>query len=62
MNRHLARRLLKLEHQTALARERRVVIRFERPGSEMLSQPNDYIDEYTKVISVRFVGPRANNV
>jgi hypothetical protein len=37
-----------------------VVIRFERPGSKMLSPPNECIDEYTQVISVRFVGPRPN--
>ena len=52
----LLRRLAKLEQVEVRSRPWRVVILFEGPGSENMSQPTKReIDEATNVTGVRFV-------
>ena len=57
--RNLAGRLRRLEKVATPARIPRIVLRFEGPGSEKLPQSEEgEIDEYTKVITVRFVSAK----
>ncbi len=48
-------RVSKLERRMAPKHPPRIVVRYEGPGSESFSQPEEEVDENTTVITVRFV-------
>ena len=57
--RALAKRIRNLERWVTPGRERRVVTRFEGPGSEKFTQPTqEEMDRATHVFTIRFVAAK----
>ena len=56
---NLARRIGKLEGSVVMARDNRLVLRFEGPGSERMPQPTkEEIADGLEIFTVRFVAAK----
>ena len=51
----LARRVSKLERRMAPKHPPRIVVRYEGPGDRKSPEPEEEVDENTRIIVVRFV-------